>query len=154
MLNTPWGQADSQTKIAEGVYWVGTPSHGGLMVKQALAGVELSPKAIECAYPGAFGTWVCFEEDCSYAIAFHERPEWMRILERRSLAEAQEYVAKHPANNGYPLWDYEKNLLKAYADSIPDLEKRIAQTDSQLAAYFAKIVKDWSPEYFGEKGDA
>lgn len=64
--NSPWGQVDQETKYAEGVFFVSTPSHGGFMIHKSVA---LSPAAREEAE--VFNNeYYCFEEDClAYIVA-------------------------------------------------------------------------------------
>lgn len=78
---SPWGVVDHSQQIAEGVYWVGTPSHGGLMVRQRIASELLTPSAQKEAEP--YGLWLCFEEDCAYAVALFERPEWADVMAKQ-----------------------------------------------------------------------
>ena len=75
-MPSPWGKVDYIFKIAPGVMWVGTPSHGGLLVGKKVARDKLSAKAIECAFPGAWAQYIAFEEDCAYALALYECPAW------------------------------------------------------------------------------
>lgn len=141
---SPWGPVQDRTPIAEGVSWVSTASHGGLMVTSKAASKYLSAKAVEVAYPGQCGNYVCFEEDCSYAVAFYERPEWKRILDRASLAEWRQYQSGEIA-------DFPNGAMKAHStERIPKLEAAIARTDDQIKEAMAAIVREWNPEYFAE----
>jgi hypothetical protein len=56
-MSTPWGRADSVTKLADGLYAVGTPSHGGLKLSASLN--KKMPSRIRAA-----GGW--YEEDIQY----------------------------------------------------------------------------------------
>lgn len=81
-MPTPWGKADSKHLICKGVYDVGTPGHGGIMVGKAQARKLLSPEAI--AEGMAWNQWICFEEDCDWSIFAYEQPAlyteaWTRI---------------------------------------------------------------------------
>ena len=81
-MPTPWGKADSKHEICKGVYDVGTPGHGGIMVGRAQARNLLSPEAI--AEGMTWGQWICYEEDCDWAIFAYEQPKlyteaWIRI---------------------------------------------------------------------------
>lgn len=71
---TPWGRADYVKHIQKGVLWVGTPSHGGLLVSKSVAKKSLTPQARMCGW--RWGDYYAYEEDCEYAVAFLERPEW------------------------------------------------------------------------------
>ncbi len=141
---SPWGPAQDRTPIVDGVSWVSTASHGGLMVTRTAARKYLSAKAVEVAYPGQCGNYVCFEEDCSYAVALYERPEWKRILDRASLQEWRDWQSgKNTGSCG--------DAMRAHAETqIPRLEAEIARTDEQIKEAMAAIVREWNPEYFAE----
>ena len=67
--NSPWGNVDHCETLAEGVFAVSTAGHGGFMVKADQH--KLSSQAIH--YGGEkFGKFLCFEEDCAWAIAAYE----------------------------------------------------------------------------------
>jgi len=139
---SPWGPVQDRTPIVDGVSWVSTASHGGLMVTRKAASKYLSQRAIEVAFPGGGETasYVCFEEDCSYAVAFYERPEWKRILDAASLQEWRDYQTGR-------LPDY-CGIAKHAEERIPKLEAAIAKTDEQIKETMAAIVREWNPEYF------
>src|SRR3990172_848380 len=71
MTITPWGKPDAQYKIDNGVYWVGTPGHGGFMIgRRVAADGLLSQAAIDCGE--VFGDWLAYEEDCACYVVFFE----------------------------------------------------------------------------------
>lgn len=45
-LNTPWGMADHSKKIADGIYFVSTPSHGGYWLSPENAAKVPAPLAL------------------------------------------------------------------------------------------------------------
>ena len=68
---TPWGTADSVIKVAEGIYRIYTPSHGGYWLSDERHAVVLAAFGIQSTFAG--GQW--YEEDCDWslvAIAFPE----------------------------------------------------------------------------------
>lgn len=77
-MQTPWGKSDSIIKIERGVSWVRTPSHGGLAITRMAAVSLLSQEAR--AQAERYGSYLFFEEDSAYAIAFYEHPEWYRAI--------------------------------------------------------------------------
>lgn len=77
-MNTPWGKSDGITKIQRGVSWVTTPGHGGLAVSEK-AGHEFLTVWARGQAEFRYGYYF-FEEDCAYAIAFYEQPDWYRFL--------------------------------------------------------------------------
>lgn len=139
MISTPWGVSQQVETIARGIHWVSTAGHGGLMVSHGEAKKLLSPKAFEVAHPGMCGGYLCFEEDCSYAVAFFEHPEWKRFLDKLSLAQWQ---ASEYAPDSY--------MGKAKAEALPKLTAAIAQSDDAIRADMRAIVTSWNPEYFGD----
>jgi hypothetical protein len=145
-MQTPWGKSDSITKIQRGVSWVGTPSHGGLAITMIRAMEVLSPKAINIALANVHGTalvnkpkgsYVFFEEDCAYAIAFYEHPEWKRTLEQNELDEIR-------LSN--------LSTVAPYDGVAEKLRKSIARTDERIKSDMAEVIRRWYPEYFGGKG--
>lgn len=62
---TPWGTWDHAEQVAPGVFFVGTPSHGGLAVHRD---TEHGPAAHSAAAASRFshtsGPWAFLEEDC------------------------------------------------------------------------------------------
>lgn len=143
-MNTPWGSSQTVETITDGVKWVTTASHGGLMVRDNLS--ILTPKAIEVAHPGGhFNGYVCFEEDCSYAVAFFEHPEWKRFLDAKTLAEYRKQLK--PDEELYS--DYTRNIQKYMREAIPGLESRVAMSDAEISAEMRATIERWNPEYFG-----
>ena len=138
-MNTPWGTSQQVETIARGIHWVSTAGHGGLMVSAGIAEKILSQQAIRVAFPGKAGGYVCFEEDCRYAVAFLERPEWKRHLDRMALAQWEHSVFEPDSYMG-----------RAKAESIPKLTAAIAKSDDAIREDMRAIVTSWNPEYFGD----
>src|SRR5205807_4019954 len=61
-MHTPWGQAQYAIVMLPGIGFVGTASHGGIKVDQALMESRMPD------YLQRVGGW--FEEDCEWAIVF------------------------------------------------------------------------------------
>jgi uncharacterized protein DUF7007 len=72
-VNTPWGKSDEAIRIARGLTWVSTPSHGGFLVGRGYAQKNLTPHAI--AKGERFGSYLAYEEDCAAAIILWEVPQ-------------------------------------------------------------------------------
>ena len=70
MANSPWGHIDYSTVFAPGFKSVGTSGHGGIMITEKFAEANLSEAAQEQGE--WYGGYLCYEEDCSYAIPFWE----------------------------------------------------------------------------------
>jgi hypothetical protein len=71
-MNSPWGKVDSVQRIARGLSFVGTPSHGGFMVADGFARKYLSSAAL--LRGERFGNYYAFEEDCDTFIILLEIP--------------------------------------------------------------------------------
>jgi len=68
---TPWGISDHETKLAEGVFLVDTPSHGGILVEKKVARTYLSCAALQIG--SEFGpSHIAYEEDCDMAVVMFE----------------------------------------------------------------------------------
>lgn len=78
-MNTPWGMSDYRIQYARGFWEVKTPNHGGFMVSKGFAEKNLSKAAIKRGME--FGNYLCFEEDCDYAIIVFELMQyWDQIF--------------------------------------------------------------------------
>ena len=85
-MNTPWGTSQDQTTfVRNGITSVSTPSHGGLMVRKAWAEAALSEaaRALGTPWRNREGEWLCYEEDCAYAIVLWELQPHQRTAFRR-----------------------------------------------------------------------
>jgi hypothetical protein len=134
-MKTPWGKSDSTEKIVRGVSWVSTPSHGGLAVSIHSASFLLSKAACDHASDPK-KSYLFFEEDCNYAIAFYEHPEWKRALDQHS----------------HDYWKGEKNapcpLSTINIDKeIDKLAVQVAKSDEEIKGDMLAIVTRWEPEY-------
>ena len=77
--STPWGKGHTTETFAPGFSNVSTPGHGGFMVSKSFAAQHLSPECIAAGID--FGKYVCFEEDCDWAMPAYELPQfWPRIF--------------------------------------------------------------------------
>jgi hypothetical protein len=63
-MRTPWGMADNETKIAEGIVEVSTPSHGGICLSTERQ-AQL-PKGID-NFTHDLRWW---EEDCDWVVPY------------------------------------------------------------------------------------
>jgi uncharacterized protein DUF7007 len=136
-MNTPWGISQNVETIGRGIHWVSTAGHGGLMVSAGVAEKILSAQAIKTAHPGKCGGYVCFEEDCSYAVAFFEHPEWKRHLDQKSVAEWQ-----------HSELDPDSYMGKAKAEAMPKLTAEVSKSDDAIREDMRAVVTSWNPEYF------
>lgn len=67
-----WGEVDGVERIADGIYDIQTPSHGGIVmdVHSDFVKQELSDAAWDVAQD--YHGWLCFEEDTACAVAMWE----------------------------------------------------------------------------------
>ena len=144
-MQTPWGKSDSIVKIERGVSWVETPSHGGLAITATRAMQTLSSKAITIAMRERYGTefvnlpknaYLFFEEDCAYAMAFYEHPEWKRALEVLELKSLQDQGL---IGDG---------ACPEYVAMKDRLVRSITNTNDDTKAEMAEIIQRYFPEYF------
>ena len=104
-MPTPWGKADHAYKICDGVYDVGTPGHGGIMVGKAKARILLSEKAI--ARGMKWNQYICFEEDCDWSLFAFEQPKlYADSFKKHSLKpeEITEEYVKNSAKKSIERW--------------------------------------------------
>ena len=104
-MHTPWGRADSQTQVADGIVWFGTPSHGGFLIRDRRRAEMPEPFASFVPFAGV--GW--YEEDCDWcivALAFPEHFQDPRSLGFLQDAEAFAEAAERTLRNWHPdLWE-------------------------------------------------
>ena len=64
IMQTPWGPSQSTERIADGVFWYSTASHGGFFLSQERR--RAMPEPYRSAKPFAGAGW--YEEDCDWAV--------------------------------------------------------------------------------------
>ncbi len=77
-MYTPWGKAETQWQLDEGIFLVETPEHGGLLVDCAKAETVLSAKARQIGK--RWNNFLAFEQDADMLVVFYEHPDlypWM-----------------------------------------------------------------------------
>ena len=67
---SPWGEVQSYTLIAKGIFDVNTASHGGILILTEYADHLLTEDARKCG--SVCGCYLCFEEDCAAPVAIRE----------------------------------------------------------------------------------
>ena len=139
---SPWGKIQTSTKIAEGVFWVSTPSHGGLMVHKD-SPIKLTGQAISKAVTSS-GDWFSFEEDCRYAIPFFEHPFILRFLDQESLAMWQECAD----GKGY----YPESMRKEAAGKVEECKAKAHRTDAEIRQYLLPTITTFDADYLLARG--
>lgn len=73
---TPWGTRDYTERVTDGVYWVGTPSHGGLAVDvTSVYGADAISAARRSNYSFLRNGFAWLEEDCDGPSFVRAHPE-------------------------------------------------------------------------------
>lgn len=67
---SPWGAVQYCEEMNEGIYFVETAGHGGIMIETEYAKEILSPEALRCGFKE--NGYLNFEEDCAAAVAQRE----------------------------------------------------------------------------------
>lgn len=95
-----WGEIETCSTIAKGIYEVSTAGHGGLMVAYDLASYILSPEAVKAGFLD--GGYYCYEEDADECIPLRE------LYDKGILTQNSEYFSRYrvpsdraEAENGY-----------------------------------------------------
>ena len=91
---TPWGISQNVARYARGLSQVSTAGHGGFMLGKGFANKYLSPEAI--AEGMNYGNYLCYEEDCQWAIVVYELPQfWSAMYPKTGDVE----IFKHVRNS-------------------------------------------------------
>lgn len=73
MHNTPWGMTLTRQQLAEGIFWVETVEHGGLLIEKTQARTLLSNQALKIGRP--WDGFLAFEQEHDMMVVFYEHPE-------------------------------------------------------------------------------
>jgi len=144
---SPWDNIQTRSRLSDGVYWVSTPGHGGLMVHGDVAEISLTAEArnegMLCTYSGV--SWYCYEEDCKWAIPFFECPEWMRQDRRQDLADWQRVLVS-PSES--------ENMRAMAPERVAKLTAQISLNDKELVAEqrLLHTISMWDAEYLINRG--
>lgn len=88
---TPWGRAQNKTKIADGIFFASTASHGGFWLSQQR--LNEMPEALREGKFTNRKNW--FEEDCEYVRVVIAFPQWFpNIKEEDAKRTLKEYAWK------------------------------------------------------------
>ena len=119
--HSPWGSIDGMRWIANGIYSVCTPSHGGIMVHKSVADNVLSKEAQEVGFESE--PFICFEEDCDAPVAIRE------LLDKG--------LMKSPVNDHFKEGEYSACINDSIKRWNPEYwetyEKRMANTPKREA---------------------
>lgn len=113
-MKTPWGKADSAEKIAEGITFYSTPSHGG--VKLSPERLASMPAMLREIKPFAGPGW--YEEDCDYSLVVLAFPE---CFEPAAVKRAVEFA------RGCTWWTH--HVVASLWLNTPEAIKTMARAD-------------------------
>ena len=88
-MSTPWGVALTVSLLDEGILWVQTAEHGGVLLEHMQAETLLSPKAMALGMD--WHEFLAFEQNNAMQVVFYEHPElypWAEEELIQPLAEA------------------------------------------------------------------
>ena len=72
-METPWGIALTRQELAEGIFWVETAEHGGLLIEQIQAQALLSDPALKIGR--IWDGFLAYEQEQDMVVVFYEHPE-------------------------------------------------------------------------------
>src|SRR5215469_5637739 len=99
-IANPWGTALSSQKLAEGVFWVETAEHGGVLIEAVRARTLLSEYALKIGQP--WENFLVYEQEHDLPVVFYEHPElypWVEEDLTKKLA-ADSLRLSHPDSFG------------------------------------------------------
>lgn len=143
-MNTPWGKSDHIEKVADGVQWVSTPGHGGLMIKEEVALEKLSEAAREVGE--WFNGYLCYEEDIAWVVPLWEAQEWweksFQYGDKKGRPDLQKEYLRKSIEFWYPAYAIHVDIIdldnppeKVYCGGIKghycDSGKPVVKTDVQ-----------------------
>lgn len=158
-MNTPWGKSDWQKKVAVGINWYSTPSHGG--VKVSAGKNKLIPE-----YMRNESGW--YEEDSDWAIPYVVLDQYLRefVNHENLKAYVGDYESAVSTLKSWKPYSYEKfynMVLKDGESHIKDRDTFIEKTKNDYVAYSAVghggVLSKGIPEgmvgvYFKRKSDS
>jgi hypothetical protein len=94
ITNSPWGKPDSVTQLADGIFEVCCPSHGGIAVRVDL--LDRIPArhrdyARRWSHAFSWDNYGWFEEDCAWVAVALAFPEAFSFVQR----DTAKMIAKH-----------------------------------------------------------
>lgn len=91
-MHTPWGEAQTKQQLDEGVYWVTTAIHGGLLIEKERAQALLSTRACHIGMP--WNDFLAFEQEYAMMVVFYEQPQLYPWVEEELTAKLAEDVLR------------------------------------------------------------
>lgn len=119
MKSTPWGASQSEEKIAEGITFYSTASHGGFKLSEER--MDKLPEGLKDIKTWAGRTW--YEEDCDYNIIVLAFPQF---FEKRSVMYAIKYALSTDYNAEHFAKYFRSKIGHAQANHYAEMEEAIA----------------------------
>ena len=129
--HSPWGKVQTSEKIADGIYEISTPSHGGIMVRETDANNLFSPETI--AAGGIENGWCYFEEDEAAEVVIRE-------LQDKGILETK---VQPPDLTGQPVTREKDTIIIGNGDATHEVD--ITVTDEEWQEIQAAIPDTTSP---------
>ena len=96
-MQTPWGTALTTQQLDEGVFWVETAEHGGILIEITQAKALLSDKAL--AIGQSWQNFMAYEQEYDMMVVFYEHPEWYLWIEEELTEKlAEDSLRQHHAD--------------------------------------------------------
>lgn len=156
-MHTPWGSSQTQEKLAPGVFWVTTASHGGLLVIGDAIAHCLTPEA-QAKGERFANNGLAYEEDCAYAVAIYENPAWGLALGFTMRGEQPIEEVSGWSNRDqcciekgrYTRGQHEGELIDA--DLKQELERVPMPDMTTVRAAMLLIISAWAADYLLARG--
>lgn len=108
--DSPWGEIQTKYQIANGVFDVSTASHGGIMIKNDIAALILSPEARAIGFRE--NGYTCYEEDCDSAVAYRE------LIDKGIYSDIEDFFRTNYSGSA-------REKYPSFSNSVNDTIKRI-----------------------------
>ena len=137
--NSMWDEVQSCKTIANGIYEVSTPGHGGVMIAAELAPYILSREAVQKGVLD--GGYYCYEEDADAAIPLRE------LYDKGILTQENEYFTQH----------HRVRSADASIGFIPFSEASEEEKETffdEWNGYINRSLGSWNPDYWKVRKEA
>lgn len=148
--NSPWGRVQHCSEVLDGglapgqAYWASTAGHGGLMLHASIKS-KLSEKCVQLGSE-VFGEYLCFEEDCAWALAYFELGIDKAMALQTVIAWYPEYLSKEDVAglDSDLAADYRRSLSRSQDSARRDEQINAKNPDYIRAALGISSVSDFN----------
>jgi len=141
---TPWGAAQSVTRVERGLLIVSTSGHGGIMVARGYAAKHLTVAAQNRGVK--YGSYLCYEQDCASVMVLLELPQITRspkateetLIEELSLSLSDYLIERGiaPEPVAYAKYQQFKRDEQMRAEKHPDLITSAMSMDDEVVKVY------------------